>query len=331
MCFSLFAPIVLSQSYNAEVLNYESSYTLDKNGLDESYSIAIKINNPQGDKYATIAIPYQWQSPVYNIEAWIEDINGKKIRKLKDKEIYDNSFVYEGNLFDDSHVKNFDLKYNVYPYIIKYKYSCNQKEFITICNWMPPYEEIPTHNAKLVITTSTGNELAYYQNKINPPLKDSSGHKITLIWEARYEQPMKPEDCSPPLGEFLPRVFAVPVQFNFGVKGNQQNWTSFGNWNYRLNEGLDDLPASEVQKVNELINGISDKRLIVKRLYEYLQDNTRYESVQIGLGGHKSYPASYVVSKKYGDCKALSNYMKALLKAAGIPSNTVLKNHESHL
>src|SRR5690606_12487089 len=55
-------------------------------------------------------------------------------------------------------------------------------------------------------------------------------------------------------------------------------------------------------------------------VFEYMQNNTRYISVQVGLGGWKPFPAKDVDKLGYGDCKALTNYTKSLLESVGVKS-----------
>ena len=76
--------------------------------------------------------------------------------------------------------------------------------------------------------------------------------------------------------------------------------------------------------MQQLTAGIQDEREKVRVLYQYLQKNTRYISIQLGIGGWQPFEASFVAQKGYGDCKALSNYMYSLLKAAGIKANYAL-------
>jgi transglutaminase-like putative cysteine protease len=110
-------------------------------------------------------------------------------------------------------------------------------------------------------------------------------------------------------------VLFAPAAFEIqGYKGEMNSWQEFGKFQYILNSKRDELPANIIQQVNELTAGASDNAEKVKLLYAFLQKNTRYISVQLGLGGWQPIEASRVAQTGYGDCKALTNYMHSLLK-----------------
>lgn len=224
------------------------------------------------------------------------------------------------SLYEDDFIKYFQLKYSTYPYRVVYTYKTTRTTFIEIAGWTPvQYTDIPALDAKLKVIIPKDVPYHQYANNISVCRLDSSVDKYSLEWETSYKKPIKSEIFSQ-VENCKPKVVIQPLQIDYGVKGNLGDWKSFGNWQYRLNQDLDVLPDDEKNTISALIKGVSDKREIVRALYHYLQDHTRYINVSIGIGGLKPYPASYVAKNKFGDCKALSNYMKAMLKFAGIES-----------
>ncbi len=79
-----------------------------------------------------------------------------------------------------------------------------------------------------------------------------------------------------------------------------------------------------VDHLRELVANISTDREKVKAVYQFLQSRTRYVNVALGIGGMQPVDAATVDRVGYGDCKAFSNYMKAMLRAIGIESRYTL-------
>jgi len=320
LLFLLISIEITAQNYDAEIIKYSTSYIVDANKIAETDSVTIQINNRAGDDYSQIAIPYSKTYKISDLDAWIEDMNGLKIRGLKKSEITEKSAISNITFYEDHFQKCFKLGHNNYPYRIVYTFKTSYSEYITLAWWSPHFsKEIPTKEACLRVKLPKKLQYSIYENKIQETSIDSTESSVLHEWKFKDMKPVKGEIFSQPEIN-MPLVVISPESFKYGVEGSLKNWAAYGNWNYRLVQGLDVLPLNEKSQISSLINGIIDKKEIVKILYHYLQDQTHYIFVSIGLGGLKPYPASYVAHNKFGDCKALSNYMKSLLSYAGIPS-----------
>lgn len=266
-------------------------------------------------------MPYSKLIRLSNIDAYIKDSNGKTVKKLNQNNIVEKSSISNFSLYEDDYIKEFTLKHNDYPYTIVYSYQIQQNEFLNICNWTPIIsEKVPTLKASLEITIPIDYKIAYKNQLVAEPIIDTTENKIIFHWEASYTKIIKDEEYSPSISNFLPNVEIIPIEFHFDLDGTFKDWVSFGNWQYEILQGLNELPDNEKDKVESLIKDINDDKEKIRILYHYLQDETRYINVTIETGGMKPYPASYVVQNKFGDCKALTNYFKSVLDYIQIPS-----------
>ncbi|HEY1199836.1 MAG TPA: transglutaminase domain-containing protein, partial [Niastella sp.] len=124
-----------------------------------------------------------------------------------------------------------------------------------------------------------------------------------------------------------PYVMLAPNRFKFDdFEGDLSSWKNFGSWYANLYKGLDKLPPDRVAFFKDMVKDIPDNHDKIKKLYEYMQKNFRYVSIQLGIGGLRPFSAEFTDKKKYGDCKALSNCMKAMLSAVGINSYSAVIN-----
>lgn len=312
---------------NAAVLNSESQVVVGQDGKEEFFLYEIQIKNRDGDKYSRISIPFTKTSKVYDITAYLYDKNGKEIRKLKKSEITECSNYSDESFFTDEKLKQFTMQHNDYPYTLKYTYTQKAEHFPYICFWSPILNrDIPTYHSKLTVTVPNHFKIRYKTKGNFISSTDSNSTTTTYTWTSFYLSQIHRESFSPPFNNLATWVKIFPESFYYEDEGSYRSWIEFGNWNQRLLSGLSDLPESEISHLKEKVEGIADDKEKIRALYHYLQDATRYINVSIGTGGLKPYPASYVASNKYGDCKALANYFKVCLSHFGIKAYYSLIN-----
>ncbi len=317
--------ILLNPSYaqisNGIVNNFQTDYFVNNEKLTKKVKLSITILNRDGENLTHFYIPYSGNNRLVSVNAWIEDTNGYKIRSLNKKEIETHSAVADFSLYEDDFIKYFVLRHNEYPYTIKCEYELLYTDFLFIANWNAVYrKDFPTSKASLSLTVPKDYQINIKEKGVDKKEVTESNSSITYIWKSEYIEQYHKEPFSPPIEAIQPQVQIVPKIFNYGIKGMQNSWQEFGEWQQHLMDGLQTLPESEKIIISRIIKNHSDPYSKIEALYKFLQENTRYIYVGLGIGGLQPYSASYVAKTKYGDCKALTNYMLSILSYAGIES-----------
>jgi hypothetical protein len=311
-------------SDDAIVLKYSVSVKVAENKCIKTKALILQINNSAGDKYSIFNLEYSGSNKLNKINGEIRDINGKILRDLTNKDITTTSLFDNSTFYNDNYVKKFSLKHNVYPYIIELDLQYELSPYLSIANWSPAWDsDLSTLQSDL--TVSFPHELRFRINseRVGEPLIDSTNDMVTYHWKSSYTTIKGTETFAPPINDMIPFVSIVPIQFKYVNAGSFESWRTMGDWIISLGKNLEDLTNSEKANIDEITQGISDPYQLIRILYHYMQDNTRYINVNMKQGGMISYPASYVCNNRFGDCKALTNYMKAMLAYKGIPSNKI--------
>ena len=67
------------------------------------------------------------------------------------------------------------------------------------------------------------------------------------------------------------------------------------------------MSIATITKVKELVKDLKTVEEKAKKVYEFVQNKTRYIGVQIDIGGWSPITADRVDISGYGDCKGLTN------------------------
>ncbi len=283
--------------------------------------VAYTILNEQGDKWAYFAEGYDKLRSIELFTGTLFDADGKPIKSLKKSDIKDVSGSDDDNLADDNRIKWHSFFYKGYPYTVEYEIEIHYKGTMFVPDWIPLEKPLMSvQQSRLTVISPALNPVRYkmFNYPGAPVITDNKSDKI-YTWEVKEMPAILDEYASPAWHEITTSVFLAIEKFVLeDYQGSNASWKDFGKFVYDLKKDRDALPDDVKQKVHLLSEGVTDVNEKIRKLYEFMQQNTRYVSVDLGIGGWQPYDAKYVATKRYGDCKALSNFMYALLKEAGI-------------
>jgi hypothetical protein len=284
---------------------------------------AITILNEKGEGWADLNEYYNKYREINSIEGVLYDAEGKTLNKIKKKDTKDESGVDGGTLMDDSRFRVHNFYYKVYPYTIEYTIETTTKNTLSFPSWTAQGGgSISVEQSSMTVIFPTDYQIRYKAfNYDSNPVETIDKNKKSLTWSAKNLKAIVREPYAPMLHEIIPMVIFGPTDFQMDdYKGNMSSWKDFGKFIYDLKKDRDQLPENIKQTVHAIADKLTDPKEKISSLYKFMQDNTRYISIQLGIGGFQPFPASDVAAKRYGDCKALTNYMYSILQEVGIKS-----------
>ncbi|MVM38348.1 DUF3857 domain-containing protein [Spirosoma sp. HMF3257] len=323
-------PASLKENAHAVVRRHETTFTIKSPGeATQREYIVVTVLDKEGDGHATKVVAYDKLSKVTNMEGALYDADGKLIKKLRKADIDDYSTYSDYNLFDDQRVKAAAFpKQPSYPYTVEFLVETTERNLMFYPTWVPqPEQHLAVEQAIYTVTLPQAMALRYKEMNLPTPgvVGTSPDGGKSYTWKLSNRPALEFEPLSPPAREQVPIVYTAPTDFEVQTyKGKVTTWNDLGKFYHTLNDGRDHIPDDLRQRVLELTKSESTTRGKVQKLYKFLQDHTRYVSIQLGIGGWQTIEADKVAASKYGDCKALTNYTKALLKAAGVTAYPAL-------
>ena len=300
--------ILISSQRNMNVITKRVVTVLNEKGLDAIDAVE----------------NYDKRTTIRNIETTVYDAFGKEIKKFKRKDFKDQSAVGGGTLFSDNRYLYLDYTPIQYPFTIVFDSEIETSTTAFIPEWYPLNSYFVTVEKSILNVKYPDNlcfkkmEFNFSNFKVEKTLETSTN----LSYTATNILAQKQEDYSPVVSTIFPKLMMGLELFHLeGVDGNAKTWKEFGQWySDKILLGTTDLPDETKMKVKALVGDEKDPVKKAKLIYNFVQQKVRYISIQVGIGGWKPMVASDVDRLGYGDCKALTNYTKALLDVVNVPS-----------
>jgi len=325
-------PDSLKYSSNAVVLNEEQHTELhNQESYTSYYRATITVLNEKGSDYLNLSIYYSDGSDqIKDVKCSIYDEQGNLIKSINKKDLSDYAAGDGVSIITDSRLKHWSYETNNYPVTIDYSYTRTSSNTLFIPRWYP----IPDYDVAVVKSSysiTTNDELRTYEQNME---RYPSIAQVAGVYTMKNQPSINSEQYGPGRFEIFPTLITNPRKYNYeGNNGQHEDWDEFGQWMYERFLAPKKLKNQHIIRpmLDKYVGETTDTREIIQKVYKYVQDNTRYISVQLDDGGFNPIDPNSTHRNQYGDCKGLTLYTQCLLDLYDIKSNyTVVRAGSYH-
>ena len=319
--------INLKMLINANAVIREHNTRIEIKDIDDieiSTNRIVTVLNEAGEAYIQAYENFDEGLSIEQQEAIIFDKTGKEIRKFKKRDFKTRSNFQDFVLFSDNQVSYLQYTPRNYPYTVKYTSKISTKNSVFLPDWRPiEGYKVSVEKSKYEIVNNTEIPIRYSERNLDSLDVKVNRSDFNLDYSVSGLMAKSYEKLSPSFEETAPRLkVAMQKYFLEGIEGESNDWQDFGAWQYKnLVDGQGILTEEIVSKITALTKDAQTEEEKARIIYKYVQENTRYIAVTLGIGGWKPYSAQEVDRLGYGDCKGLTNYTRALLKSQGIEAD----------
>jgi Domain of Unknown Function with PDB structure (DUF3857) len=288
----------------------------------------VTLLNENAAEHLVHVYGYNKFSKYDDIKITIYNKDGIPVKTFHKKDFATRAYEDDISILTDEKIMYLQTAAPGYPCTVELTSERISNSYIELPDWsvLSPSESVQL--SKFTVTVPAEIDIRHRTRgmKLDPVITMEGSNK-KYYWEARNMAAREAEESSMRNYETFPEIEIAPRKFEYDdYKGEFNTWADYGKWSYQLYESANPFNEQRKAEITALLAGATTEKEKISRLFTYMQNNLRYVSVQLGIGGLKPFDVEFVDKKKYGDCKALSNYMRNLLKVAGIKSYPALVN-----
>ncbi|NOR87192.1 MAG: hypothetical protein GQ527_06250 [Bacteroidales bacterium] len=311
------------------LFNMETVNLVDKGG---SIDIKIKVVEKQAILVNRLSIQYWPESVYYNSFETLENLKGETRNPRDHKESADaiisdpQSMIDKSDLYSDSKKRDvwFPKAKEGMHTTLRYERIVKDPHFLRPFYFL---DEYPSISSSLHIKCDTNIEIGWkyhgpdhYQFKYQRILV---GDQYKYSWSMDSVPEFIQESGGPNFQELSPKIiFYIKSVTRKGVKepildsvSDLHRWyrSLVSQTNYKTNTSIYKL-------AKEITDSCTTDDEKIRGVFQWVQNNIKYINTSAGLGGFIPDDCVDVLKNRYGDCKAMTNLTKELLRIAEVES-----------